>query len=128
MPPDSTCIDTLRSAFTPPRYLGFLDKFGIFTYTPVFIPDSIYVIEHACGDCNGDGNITFADALYVKNYYYQTPPGSPAPLGQGDVNLDGFVNFADALYIKNYYYQTPPGSPPPCNLLLDSTLMKERVQ
>jgi len=128
VPPDSTCIDTLRSAFTPPRYLGFLDKFGIFTYTPVFIPDSIYVIEHACGDCNGDGNITFADALYVKNYYYQTPPGSPAPIGQGDVNLDGFVNFADALYIKNYYYQTPPGSPPPCNLLLDSTLMKERVQ
>ena len=70
--------------------------------------------EEPCGDCNGDGNITFADALYLKNYHYQTPPGSPAPIGEGDVNLDGFVNFSDALYIKNYYYQTPPGSPPPC--------------
>jgi len=68
----------------------------------------------ACGDANGDGMITFADALYIKNYYYQTPPGSPPPTGQGDVNLDGYVTFADALYIKNYYYQTPPGSPPPC--------------
>jgi hypothetical protein len=68
-----------------------------------------------CGDCNGDGNVTFADALYLKNYYYQTPPGSPAPIGDGDVNVDGRITFADALYIKNYYYQTPPGSPAPCN-------------
>jgi len=78
-----------------------------------------------CGDCNGDGFVNFADALYVKNYYYQTPPGSPAPIGQGDVNLDGFVNFADALYIKNYYYQTPPGSPPPCNPTLDYAPRKD---
>jgi|GEM_PF-2853457 len=70
--------------------------------------------DFGCGDCNGDGFVNFADALYLKNYYHQTPPGSPAPTGQGDVNLDGFVNFADALYLKNYYYQTPPGSPPPC--------------
>ena len=76
---------------------------------------SFYVVTgYACGDCNGDGNVTFADALYLKNYYYQTPPGSPPPIGQGDVNLDGNVTFADALYIKNYYYQTPPGAPAPC--------------
>ena len=67
-----------------------------------------------CGDCNGDGDITFSDALYLKNYFYQTPPASPAPIGQGDVNLDGMITFGDALYIKNYYHQTPPGSPPPC--------------
>ena len=67
-----------------------------------------------CGDVNADGKVTFADALYVKNYYYQTPPGSPAPIRQGDVNLDGYVTFADALYLKNYYYQTPPESPAPC--------------
>jgi predicted outer membrane repeat protein len=69
---------------------------------------------YICGDCNGDERINFADALYLKNYYYQTPPGSPPPVGSGDVNLDGNVTFADALYIKNYYYQTPSGSPPPC--------------
>jgi hypothetical protein len=74
----------------------------------------IVLAYYACGDCNGDGNVTFADALYLKNYYYQTPPGSPAPFGSADVNVDTRVTFADALYIKNYYYQTPPGSPAPC--------------
>jgi hypothetical protein len=77
--------------------------------------DDVLVEGAPCGDVNGEGRITFADALYLKNYYYQTPPGSPAPIGSGDVNLDGNVTFADALYIKNYYYQTPPGSPDPCN-------------
>jgi plastocyanin len=67
-----------------------------------------------CGDVNADGRVTFADALYIKNYYFQTPPGSPAPVGEGDVNEDGRVTFADALYIKNYYFQTPPGSSAPC--------------
>jgi|GEM_PF-3044626 len=76
----------------------------------------IYYSNHLviCGDCNGDEFVNFADALYLKNYYYQTPPGSPAPLGFGDVNVDGKITFADALYLKNCYYQTPPGSPPPC--------------
>jgi hypothetical protein len=75
---------------------------------------SFETLAFACGDCNADGRVTFADALYLKNYYYQTPPGSPAPIGDGDVNVDGRVTFADALYLKNYYYQTPPGAPPPC--------------
>jgi hypothetical protein len=79
-----------------------------------------------CGDCNGDYAITFADALYLKNWYYQTPPGSPPPIGYSDVNGDGRVTFADALYIKNYYYQTPPGSPPPCDPPLTSPSSRER--
>jgi len=70
---------------------------------------------YACGDCNGDGSLNFADALYLKNHYYQTPPGSPPPIGEGDVNVNGNITFADALYIKNFYYQSPPGSPAPCN-------------
>ena len=32
----STCIDTLREAFSPPVYLGFTDKNGILTYLPSF--------------------------------------------------------------------------------------------
>ena len=84
------------------------------------------IVPYACGDCNADGFVNFADALYVKNYYYQTPPGSPAPIGEADVNLDGYVNFADALYIKNYYYQTPQGSPPPCEPTLTAPSFRER--
>jgi|GEM_PF-3001394 len=91
-------------------------------------PDSFYVFGYACGDCNGDGFVNFADALYVKNFYYQTPPGSPAPIGQGDVNLDTFVNFADALYIKNYYYQTPSGSPPPCEPTVTAPFRGRRME
>nr|KXH75901.1 MAG: hypothetical protein AM324_05175 [Candidatus Thorarchaeota archaeon SMTZ1-83] len=79
-----------------------------------------------CGDCNGDENITFADALYVKDYYFQIPPGSPAPIGEGDVNLDGRITFADALYIKNYYFQTPPGFPAPCEPPLSTPPFGER--
>ena len=39
----------------------------------------IEVYKYECGDVNLDGRVTFADALYLKNYYYQTPPGSPPP-------------------------------------------------
>jgi hypothetical protein len=116
--PDSTSIDTLVEAFTPPRYLGFLNRTGGFTYTPLSSPGYIRVSQYECGDCNGDTRITFADALYIKNYYFQTPPGSPAPVGAGDANADGRITFADALYIKNYYFQTPPGSPEPCEPFL----------
>lgn len=91
-----------------------VDSTGYVHYLPIRIPGVLYAEAGLCGDANGDGKITFADALCIKNYYYQTPPGSPPPIGEGDVNLDGKITFADALYIKNYYYQTPPGSPPPC--------------
>jgi len=113
-PGDSSCIDTLMQAFSVPIYLGFVEKSGWVTYAPAFSTGCVRLGAFACGDCSGDGFVNFGDALYVKNYYYQTPPGSPPPIGQADVNLDGHVNFADALYIKNYYYQTPPGSPAPC--------------
>ena len=96
------------------------DNHGDSTSSPIW---NFATLAFACGDCNGDGSVTFADALYIKNYYYQTPPGSPPPIGQGDVNLDGSLTFGDALYVKNYYYQTPPGSPPPCQ---PATILKER--
>jgi len=92
-----------------------VDSTGYYYYVPIKVSGVLHVKQIPCGDCNADGFVNFADALYIKNYYYQTPPGSPPPIGQGDVNLDGFVTFADALYVKNYYYQTPPGSPAPCN-------------
>jgi len=113
-PGDSTCIDTLIRAFSPPLYLGLAEDEAYSTWVPSFSAGCVRVSAYACGDCNGDGVINFGDALHVKNYYYQTPPGSPAPIGEGDVNVDGKIDFADALYLKNYYYQTPPGSPAPC--------------
>ena len=63
----------------------------------------------ACGDCNGDGRITVADATYLVSYIYR---GGPAPIGSGDVNLDARITVADATYIVSYIYR---GGPEPCN-------------
>jgi hypothetical protein len=62
-----------------------------------------------CGDCNGDGRVTIADATYLVSYIYRS---GPAPIGQGDVNLDGRVTIADATYIVAYIYR---GGAAPCN-------------
>ena len=35
-PADSAYVDTLMMAFSPPRYLGFVDKAGIYTYCPSY--------------------------------------------------------------------------------------------
>ncbi|KPJ50857.1 hypothetical protein AMJ40_01735 [candidate division TA06 bacterium DG_26] len=61
-----------------------------------------------CGDCNGDGRITIADATYLVAYIYR---GGPAPIGQGDVNLDGRTTIADATSLVAFIYR---GGPPPC--------------
>jgi hypothetical protein len=36
MIPDSTYLDTLDQAFTPPSFLGYVDKKGMETHVPVF--------------------------------------------------------------------------------------------
>jgi hypothetical protein len=64
-----------------------------------------------CGDCNGDGQISIDDVIYLKNFCYQTPPGSPEPAGAGDVNGDGRLTIGDAAYLIAYIYR---GGPPPC--------------
>jgi hypothetical protein len=98
-------------AFSPPKWLGYIDYDGTTAYIPSFSADCIRVIDYSCGDCNGDGRVTIADALYLRHYLYK---GGPPPVGEADTNVDGRITLADALYTKNYYYQTPPGSPAPC--------------
>ncbi|KPJ49818.1 hypothetical protein AMJ40_04685, partial [candidate division TA06 bacterium DG_26] len=62
-----------------------------------------------CGDCNGDGRVTIADATYLVAFIYR---GGPAPIGQGDVNMDGRTTIADATYLVAFIYR---GGPAPCN-------------
>jgi hypothetical protein len=68
---------------------------------------SVYYLDE-CGDCNGDGWVTCADAICLISYIYR---GYPAPLDSGDVNLDGRITSADAIYLISYIYR---GGPPPC--------------
>jgi hypothetical protein len=116
VPPESTSVDTLMEAFSPPVYLGFADKNGENVYVPVFSDDYVQAEGLLCGDCNGDGRVTVADATYLVSFIYRE---GPEPVGSGDVNLDGRTTVADATYIVAYVYR---GGPPPCGPPLGSGL------
>jgi hypothetical protein len=90
-------------------FLGYVDKAGIETYVPRFSPGCITVVPCTCGDCNGDGRITVADALYTSGHIYRD--GNP-PACEGDVNQDGRLSIADAIYLVTYIYRD---GPEPCN-------------
>ncbi|KPJ51380.1 hypothetical protein AMJ40_00005, partial [candidate division TA06 bacterium DG_26] len=63
--------------------------------------DPVAAPGYACGDANGDGRITIADATYLVAFIYR---GGPAPLGRGDVNMDGRTTIADATYLVAFIY------------------------
>jgi hypothetical protein len=73
--------------------------------------DSLSVAIYTCGDCNDDGIINVADALYIINYLFIN--GSvPVPIQAGDVNHNGPVDISDVVYLINYLFG---GGPPPCS-------------
>ena len=74
-----------------------------------------YSGDFDCGDVNGDGTITIADATYLVGFVYR---GGAAPLGSADVNTDGRFTVADATYTVGYIYR---GGRPPCDLFAEST-------
>jgi hypothetical protein len=84
-----------------------------------FLPvkDTIYTASSMlCGDCNWDGAVNVADAVYLINYLFLR--GSPPyPLCIGDVYRDGQANIADVVYLINYLFieGDPPG-PECCSL------------
>ena len=67
--------------------------------------------SYVCGDANGDGDITVADAVYVINYIFRSGP-APDPMASGDANADTDINVADAIYIINYVFRS--GDEPQC--------------
>jgi hypothetical protein len=67
--------------------------------------------EH--GDCDGDGTVGLADAVYLINYTLKGGP-EPIPLETGDMDCpNNYVDLADVVYLINYLFQ---GGAPPCNL------------
>jgi hypothetical protein len=65
---------------------------------------------YLCGDANGDGEITSADAIYLVNYVFKSG-APPAILATGDPNCDGVITAADVIYIIAYVFK---GGPEPC--------------
>ena len=67
--------------------------------------------EH--GDCDGDGTVGLADAVYLINYNLKGGP-QPVPYEAGDMDCpNNNVDLADVVYLINYLFR---GGPPPCNL------------
>lgn len=58
------------------------------------------------GDANGDGKISIADAVRIKNYLLGTRSLEGDELAAADANDDGQVTIADAVRIKNYLLGT----------------------
>ena len=97
--------------FFAPEYVQIGIHTITFTASDTSLTDSEVVevsVTHLCGDCNGDGRITGADATYLVGFIYR---GGPQPFGPADVNLDGRVTTADATYIISHIYRAGPA---PC--------------
>jgi hypothetical protein len=84
-------VDTNQTLLTPTISMGGFD-----------------IVRH-CGDCNGDGRVTVADANYIVGYIYRNGPQIAC---ECDVNLDARITVADASYLVSYIYRA---GPPPCN-------------
>ncbi len=66
--------------------------------------------EYVCGDADGSGSISIADAVYLINYIFAGGP-APVPLAAGDADCSGAISIADAVYLINYIFS---GGAAPC--------------
>ncbi len=66
--------------------------------------------ESGCGDADGSGSVSIADAVFIINFIFG---GGPAPgvTGFADVDCSGNISIADAVYLINYIFG---GGPAPC--------------
>lgn len=59
--------------------------------------------EPLCGDADGSGGVSIADAVYLINYIFSGGP-APDPLLSGDADCNGGLSIADAVYLINYIF------------------------
>ncbi len=67
-------------------------------------------VAFVCGDADGNGAISIADAVYLINYIFSGGP-APAPILSGDADCTGALSIADAVYLINYIFS---GGTSPC--------------
>ena len=61
-----------------------------------------HIFAAACGDVNGDGNVTIVDALLIAQDYVDLDPANYDP-SVADVNNSGTITISDALLVAQYY-------------------------
>ncbi len=62
------------------------------------------------GDCNGDGELSVSDVVYLINYLFKGGP-TPKFMSAADANCDGKITVSDVVYLINYLFK---GGPQPC--------------
>jgi hypothetical protein len=63
-----------------------------------------------CGDANGNGYVSVADAKYVLAFVFESGP-PPDPLEAGDANCSGTPDIGDAVYLIQAVFLDGPA---PC--------------
>ncbi len=71
---------------------------------------SFGIAVFTCGDADGSGQISIADAVYLINYIF-AGGAAPDPLLSGDADCSTAISIADAVYLINYIFA---GGAPPC--------------
>jgi hypothetical protein len=59
------------------------------------------------GDCNGDGDLSVSDVIYLINYLF-TGGFLPKFLASADANCDGDVTISDVVYLISYLFKGGP--------------------
>ncbi len=67
-------------------------------------------VQFVCGDADGSGAVSIADAVYLINYIFSGGT-APNPLIAGDADCSGGISIADAVYLINYIFS---GGAAPC--------------
>ncbi len=70
-----------------------------------------FAVDFERADCNRDGGINLADAIYLLNYLYGGA-ATPLCLDACDVNDDGVIDIADPIFHLNFLKGPAPQLPP----------------
>jgi hypothetical protein len=98
------CFDT---CFWPPASHLSFSRSDAVTYTPrTNLPACFTISLRPLGDCNADGVVDAADAVYLINYLFCG--GTAPPLELGDVNCNGSIDGADIVLLINYLFRGGP--------------------
>ncbi len=74
------------------------------------VPPSSAASCFLCGDADGNGAVSIADAVFLINYIFAGGP-APNPPAAGDADCSGSISIADAVFLINYIFG---GGAPPC--------------
>ena len=70
------------------------------------------LLEYVRADCNDDGAVNIADAIFILNTQFQGGPAETCTEAC-DANADGGLNVADSIFILSYRLLDGPPPPPP---------------